>query len=277
MQRNLQHIFLLIIFFQFCLICLSQEETKVHTSGTSISRDISPKEAIQEALKEAKVNAYRRAGIAEQVSVLSILREESNGKIFQQFFNEISVIESNASLVVDSIYPEINSFDKYGNMIVTVEIDATVFKYSNNRDPAFFFKVEGLKETYYENEHINFSFIPSQNGHLKIFTINENDVILLYPYANPDAEYLSDEKERMFIKGETVRFPIHPAYQPGYSIEINSGKETEINNLIFIYTKNNIPILDKKLKMREVYYWIANIPPDLRSSRYYTIIVKKIP
>jgi len=276
MQINLQHTFLLIIFFLFCSICLSQEETKVHASGTSISRDISPKEALQEALKEAKMNAYRRAGIAEQVSVSSILLEESDGDTFLQFFNEISVIESNASLVVDSIYPEINEFDQYGNMIVTVEIDATVFKYSNNRDPAFFFKVEGIKETYYENEHINFSFTPSQNGYLKIFSKNENNVILLYPYS-PDAEYLSDDKERMFIRGETVRFPIHPAYQPGYSIEINSGKETEINNLIFIYTKNDIPLLDKKLKMRDVYYWIANIPPDLRSSAYYPIIVKKKP
>jgi len=276
-NQKYQCFFVLVFFVFLCTTGISaQEKIKVHASGTSISRDITIKEALKEAIIDAQTNAYKKAGITEHVSVATILFEESSGDEVKKYFSDISTIESNASIIVDSIYPEKRSFDESGNMVISVKIDATVFKYNKKKDPAFFFNIEGLKDTYYENEFISFSFTPSQDGYLKIFVIDNMEAIMLYPFKSPIAEYLSDEKYRLFRKGETVNFPIDPAYKPGYSIELDADKETEINNLFFVYIKKDIPWIESNVSIRKILLWIYNIPIDQRSIKFQSVTIRNI-
>jgi hypothetical protein len=271
------HFTILVLFFFACICSVSaQKEIRVHVSGNSISRDLTPKEALKEAILDAQKNAYKKAGIKEHVSVSSILFTESNGEQVKNYFNEISSIESNANIIVDSVYKEKRSFDDYGNMIMSVEIDATIFKYEKQKDPSFFFKIDDLKDTYYENESISFLFTPSQDGYLKIFAINDSSTILLYPYKNPIAEYLSDKSDSLFKKGVSIKFPIHSAYKPGYSIEINASKETEINTLIFVYLKNDIPWIEREVNFYNILYWMYNITINQRYIQYKSITIKSL-
>ncbi len=253
----------------------AQNKIKVHVSGTSISRDITPKEALQEAIFEAQKRAYKEVGITEDVSVITTSFENSNGNKVNRYFNEISTIEANAAILVDSVYPEKRSFDEYGNMIIKVEIDATVYKYNKKKDPSLFFQIKGLKDTYYENELISFSFIPSQDGYLKIFSVNGKEAILLYPYKNPISDYLSDRPDVLFRKGVSVEFPIHPAYKPGYSIELSDENKSEIDNLIFVYTKIDVPWIRNKVNLNNILKWIFKIPIDLRVMQIKSIIQKQ--
>jgi len=254
----------------------AQKKIKVHAKGKSISLDKTPKDALKEALKDAKENALRKAGIAELISVSRLLFEESSINDYKNHFNEISSIESNANIIIDSIYTEKRSFDEFDNMVVIVEIDATVYKYKNKRDPTFFFKIVGLKDIYYENEYISFSFIPSQEGYLSIFVFNEGEIILLYPFEDIDQKYLNDVKDKLFKKNEKINFPMHRAFKPGYSIELNDEHKDEISNFIFIFTKSNIPWIENKINRKSMLNWVYNIPIDQREIYYRSVLLKTL-
>ncbi|MBC8147278.1 MAG: hypothetical protein H8E98_04770 [Bacteroidetes bacterium] len=271
-------VFFIILFLSFNRLTLiqAQEKIKVHVSGTSISLNKTPKEALKQAIFDAQQKAYGAAGIIEDISVSTTLYESSTENEVNRFFSEISTIESNASILVDSVYPEKRSFDEFGNMVVQVEIDATVFKYKKEKDWSFFFRIGGLKDTYYENESISFDFTPSQNGYLRVFEVNEKDAFLLYPYNSTISDYLNDKPDQLFLKDEIVCFPVHPAYKPGYSIELETKDEPEINNLIFVYLKRNIPLLDDRLNLNIILKWIFNIPVDQRSVEFKSITVKPL-
>ncbi len=267
-------IFLLIIILFWSMNIHAQKKIKVHAKGTSISLDKTPKEALKEALKDAKENALKKAGITELISVSRLLFEESSLNDFKNHFNEISTIESNANIIIDSIYTEARSFDDFNNMVVVVEIDATVFKYKKKKDSALFFKVYGLKDIYYENEYLSFSFIPSQDGYLSIFVLNETEAILLYPFEDKTQQYLSDVKNKLFIKNEKISFPIHEAFKPGYTIELENENIDEVSNLIFVFTKSNIPWLEEKINWNNILNWIYKIPLDQREIHYRSILLK---
>ena len=265
--------FLIIIFF--CNTSVhSQKKMKVHAWGTSISMDKTPKEALNDAIKDAKENAIKKAGIKELVSVSRLLFEVSSVTDYKSHFNEISSIESNANIIIDSVYTERKSFDEFGNMLILVEIDATVFKYKKNKDSTFFFKIDGLKDIYYENEFITFSFIPSQDGYLSVFVLNETETILLYPFEDIDQKYLNDVKAKIFKKNEAINFPIHKAFKPGYSIELEDDIKDEISSFIFVFTKSNIPWIENKINKNTILSWIYKIPLDQREIHYRSILLK---
>ena len=74
----------------------------------------------------------------------------------------------------------------------------------------------------------------------------------------------------------TVAFPIHEAYKPGYTIELEQGKDTESSTLIFLYTKDKFIWTDAlKDKEKIIHDRIANISPDRRKVKYFPIVLKK--
>ncbi len=274
--RSKSYILFLLIVLLFSTNIQAQKKIKVHAKGKSISLDKTPKDALKDALIDAKENALKKAGITELISVSRLLFEESSINDYKNHFNEISSIESNANIIVDSIYTEKRNFDEFDNMVVIVEIDATVYKYKKKKDPTLFLKIYGLKDVYYENEYISFSFIPSQNGYLSIFILNETETILLYPFEDMNQKYLSDVKNKFFKKNEKVNFPIHKAFKPGYVIELETEDKDEISTFIFVFTKNNIPWIDNKINRKTILNWIYKIPLDQREIHYRSILLKNI-
>jgi len=257
-----------LLIYCYCQNASSQETFQVFAKGKSISPgNLSPRDARNDAINEAKKNALRNAGIKESVSVSSLLFTSEDKNDFSQLFNEITVIESDGEIIIDTV------IDKYQDivdehLIYEVEIAATIFKYYYNKDHGFNFQIKGINEVYFTSEKLSFSFTPSQNGYLKIFNINKNNKSLIYP------SYF-DNKDKLFIKDETISFPVSPEYKPGYTIQIDDAKEdSEINNLIFVYTKKNItpPSI---LSINNILKWIYSISPDERSVQYHSLVIKK--
>jgi len=262
-----------------CLLFSSihaQKQVRVHADGVSVSRDKTPLEALEEALTDAKKNALLKAGISETLVVSNLLYAHGNEQNIETYFHGISNTELTANILIDSIYAERNKFDQYGNMIISVEIEAVVYAYEKPKDPGLFFDINGLKEVYYENEHIAFSFKPSQNGYLTIFVFNENESFVLYPFENEAYDYLSDEKERLFVKEAMVSFPINQAYDPGYSIEMNKPLTDEASLLLFVYTKKHIPWIDQQISLESVRSWIYEIPMNEREVVYRNVLLKQL-
>ena len=269
--------FVSISYFIFCLFSftlLAQKQVSVRAHGTSVSSDLTPKQALEEALADAKKEALLKAGVPENLLVSNLLFEYGNEQNVESYFHGISNTELSANILVDSIYEDRRWFDSYGNMNVSVEIEASVFTYDRPKDPAFFFDIEGLREVYLDKEHIKFAFRPSDNGYLTIFAFNEEESYVLYPFENNQYNYLSDESGRLFVKEEPVSFPIHTAYPQGYSIEMNDPVEDEASILLFVFTKRHIPWIDEQVSLESVRSWIYKIPMDQREILYRNVLLK---
>ena len=262
------------IFCLFSFTLFAQKQVSVHASGTSVSLDLTPKQALEEALAEAKKNALLKAGVAENLLVSNLMFDYGNEQNVKSYFHGISNSEVGANILVDSIHDDRRWFDSYGNMNVSVEIEASVFTYDKPKDPAFFFDIEGLKEVYLDQEHIRFDFLPSADGYLTIFAFNEDESYMLYPFENKEYDYLSDESEHLFVKEEPVSFPIHPAYRNGYSIEMNDPVKDEASILLFVFTKKHIPWIDGQVSLESVRSWIYKIPMDQREILYRNVLLK---
>lgn len=245
-------------------------------NGSSVSREKTPQQGLDEALVDAKKNALLKAGISEQLLVSNLLYSVGNEENIATYFYGISNTEIGANILIDSIHAEHQDFDQFGNMVISVDIEALVYTYENPRDPGFFFELDELKEVYYENEFMHFSFTPSHDGYLTVFAFNEDASFVLYPFENQDYDYLSDQKERLFVKESKVQFPVNPAYDPGYAIELTDPLADEYSLLLFVFTKKHIPFLQKEVNLESVRSWIYQIPIDQREVVYRNVLLKQI-
>lgn len=266
---------LILPFFFLVSNTCAQEKKTVRATGVYMSSDLTPEQTKAKAIEEAKRAALNKAGISETVSFTDFNYQFEDNEKYREIFQAISSIETGGEIIVDTILSEKKSFNEFGNMQVEVEIQATVFQYKEKSDPTFIFKVEGIDEVYKNQDNLRFSFTPTQNGYLKIFNVTDEETYLLYPYKDPSDKRLNDNPDRLFQKDQTVEIPVHPAFSDGYYLEIDKpGKEQEFNILMFIFTKQNLPFLEK-VNFTNMMRWIYSIPPDQRISQQVGFIIKK--
>ena len=254
-----------IVFIMLCLFvavnCIAQKKIDVKSikGFAYISEDITPRQARNIALGEAKKEALRKAGIKENISATNVLSTSQEQSNFNQNFVEISAVELNGTVLDCIITNEKRIIDEFDNFKIEITIDATVIKYETNKDQSFEFKVEGTEDHYKTNEKLTFTFTPFQDGYLKIFLISNDTSQIIYPYKHLENEKFSDVQDKIFKKYETVEFPILKWMK--YSL--TSKRDKEFNQLIFVFTKNNIPFKNK-VTSDNMHTWIYSIPPDQR-------------
>lgn len=255
----------------------AQEKTTVRASGKYFSAELSPRQTRDRAIEEAKRAALNKAGVAESISFTDFNYQFEDNERFKEIFQSISSIETGGEIIVDTILSENRSFNEFGNMVIEVEIEASIYRHKAAADPAFRFTVEGIDQVYNSGDLLQFDFTPAQDGYLKIFNITDTDAetYLLYPYENPQNKSLNDDPERLFERRQTVRMPVHPAFDHGYYLEVDSPDRTqEFNILMFIFTKQNIPFFDE-VNFKNMMKWIYSIPPDQRTTEQFGFIIKK--
>ncbi len=253
----------------------AQEKKTVRAKGVYASSDFTPEQTKAKAIEEAKRAALLKAGISETVSVTDFNYQFEDNEKFREIFQSISSIETGGEIIVDTILSEKKSFNEFGNMQVEVEIQATVFRYTEKADPTFLFKVEGIDKVYKTEDYLQFLFTPTQNGYLRIFNVTDEETYLLYPYKDLSDKRLNDNTDRLFNGNQTTKMPVHPAFSDGYYLEIDKpGKEQEFNILIFIFTRKNIPFIEE-VNFTNMMRWIYSIPPDERVMEQVGFIIKK--
>ncbi len=237
--------------------------------------DISEKAAFEKAHNEAKLEAMRKAGVAENISSSDILTTNQSGSNFKQDLSSILSVEINGAVVNDSIVDEKKIVDEYGTKYY-VTINADVIKYETKADPSFIFKVEGVKE-YYENDNLmRFSFLPFSDGYLKIFNINDNENFMVYPYFDKKGSMLNDTLNRLFRANVKLQFPLNKLMgnpttrEDGYMLYTELPREN--NYLIFVFTKDNIPYIGN-YTYKDVISWIYRISPDRRRVQFLDFVI----
>ena len=255
----------------------SQNTIKVNdVKGECIISNITPEQAKQKAIQEAKHEALRLAGVSENVGTTSVLKTKEDKDGFKQLFDEISSVEINGEVLSYSITKENKRINEFNNIVIEVTIDAEVIKYDKKKDLSFDVVTQGIEE-YYKNEQVlAFDFTPSADGYLKIFNINDTENIIMYPYFDLSNNRLNDVPDRLFKKNEKIRFPINKLFgnpdtkETGYIL--STEKQTESNHLVFVYTKQNIPFY-KSVNYQNIISWIYSISPDQRVVKYYGFLI----
>ncbi|MDR2476038.1 MAG: DUF4384 domain-containing protein [Bacteroidales bacterium] len=242
-----------ILFFGWLLVGAQDIKIDRATGEWSIS-NISPEQAYERALTEAKFEALRLAGIDESINEINSLYTTQQG----QSYTGVSNIELGGEVVDFTILEKKIEQKQAGTdlLVARVAIKAVVRKYDKKRDPSFLLKVEGIEHAYRNGDKLSFFVTPYGDGFLKIFVFeHNNNGYLLYPN-----EY---EKNRLFQSNTKVKFPL--SYGFDYQLEkIDATKISETNLLLFVYTKQDVPFFEKEINFHSVLNWIAKISPDNR-------------
>ena len=241
----------LFLFFILTFNLNAQDVIKVNdvVGRYVLSNDITPKQAKEFALEEAKKNALIKAGIPEFVM--------TNNKI-SDIFKKFTTAEISGT--VSRIYKKTISETKdvFGNIVYEATITADVIKYETSIDPAFTFLIQGIDKVYNVNDHVTFTCKPFSDGYLHIFQIIDTLSSLVFPNVY--------EKDNSVLKNKSIRFPRLNGL--AYSLD-----QAEENNLIFVFTKKNI-VFNNKETIEGIFEWIYKIKPDQRQIQIFNVIVK---
>jgi hypothetical protein len=232
-----------------------------------ISGDISPNQAKNLALVDAKINALKQAGVDEKLNSCQVLFTSEVKNEYSQFFSSDIQSEMQGAIKSYSILSEKIYCKNEVEIICEITIDATVIKYDAKPDPAFDLKVEGIKPMYSSGDNLNFDIKASQNGYLTIFNITDTEATQLYPN-----EF---ETQSKLDKLKAYKFPVAKI-----DYTLGSGlKKQETDRLIFVLTKNPIPFIkmnkDQVTSNESIFAWIYSIPPDQRKVEYFSFSVQK--
>jgi hypothetical protein len=262
-------LFLFSFLFFISLNLLAQKT--VHLKGIKgqafISGDISPNQARQSAINNAKINALKAAGIGENISSYQLLFNSQEKNEYSQFFT--SDIQSEIQGAVESfdIINQTTIRKSDIELYLEVTIDASVIKYDTKSDTNFDVFVNGIKGVYNNNDKLTFGVKTSKPCYLTIFNISDTEATLMFPN--------NFEKNNLFNPLNTYQFPIA---QVDYILETEK-KDKEVNRLIFVFTKTLVPFIkmndDQLTTSDAIFSWIYNIMPDQRKVEYRSLLIQK--
>jgi hypothetical protein len=232
-------------------------------TGSCVVANISPEKARETALFNAKLDALRKAGVAENL-VLDVTQ-------MNEVYLESSNIETGGGITGFEITADSLRFDRQGAirvLVAEVTISATVMKYAKAADPAFRIRVQGIRSAYREKETLTFSVTPYQDGYLRIFLFEED--------GTGDQLYPDREKEpdTLFPKDKTARFPLngHYYYQ---LLKADKNKAREVNRILFLFLKDNIHFTGNHVSLQDVANWKARISPDRRTQVFSEFVIER--
>lgn len=232
----------------------------------AITGSISENEARNQALQSAKVNALRKAGIAENLNSYEMLFKGEAGKDFMELFS--SQTQSEIRGAVKSYTAVEEKFVDPTTKLFTIKvtINAQVIKYATEPDPEFQVQVDGIKPLYSNGELLNFSVKVTKSCYLNIFSVTESESSLIFPNKY--------EKEMAVSPGQTISFPKRVDY-----VMEKKGSGIEHNRLIFVFTKSKIDFIDfagddQISDVEKILSWIYSINPDQRRIVFVPTIIR---
>ncbi len=259
MSRNPKVIFALSLMITILLSGgrLYAQTKTVTAKGLWEMANITPEQARSLALENAKENALREAGIAEEFIVINTGTVSDKINSFVSFSNSELQGEITGYTILDEGIRSQQRRHYY-----EIEIRAKVRAGTIRRDPEFDAFINGIKNTAYrDGEKFLFSIRPTKDCYATIFWIDElGNGACIYPNAAEPAEHL--------LRDETYIFPRTQSYK--------ARKETaaaaETISLIYIFTKHNIPFTEE-CAMETIQKWTMGIPSEKRIVKYKTITI----
>ena len=258
----------LMVFVLWIAICVLEIKNslaqKIHVDKVKgewiVSNDITLKQARDKAIEEAKIEALRKAGVPELISNYTAFFKSENGKRQSDLFESISSTDVFGEISDFEIVQEEKKVNDFGNIVISIWIDANVQIHKELKDPSLGCDVKGIKPVYLSTEKLTFNFSPWKDCYLKVFILSENEGSQLYP-----SRY---ERQQLFTAGNPISFP-----GKGFNYEVLTEKEEEMNHVIFLVTKIDVPFREKETPQNILKY-ISSISPNQKSIKNFSIIIK---
>lgn len=228
-----------------------------------VSRDITPAQAEQRALFEAKREALRLAGVPEKVNALTLHIQTADSLYFDHFFTEVNTLQVLAQVKV--IRQEIKrEFDPAsGRMIAIAVITADVLPPSETTQ-MLPFHIEGLNNTYRHGDLVNFTLIPGSPCYFHFFVFDTKGGDCFYPNAYEKGTYFQPDSSYVFPRNRLL----------AYSIEKeNQTARYEQNIVIAVATLRDIPFRGE-VNVHNLFDWLYSIPPEQRMEEYFSFLVE---
>lgn len=267
-MKSLNNIKLIIL----CLLCLllpyvvfSQSSIKknIKAEGSwDVVGEVSPSEAEEKALFEAKKNALRKAGIPTDVRSMAFSAlAQGNEKYSEEDFSQLNVVYI-GGLVTLKEEPIIKRSFSNGIMQITASIIADVIV-EDKRDEGFILDIQGFKSLYRAGEELTFSVKPFRDCFLRVFwfantTTGKGNI--LYP--------VDDFNNDILLKGKTTYFfPLSGDIEKGklsITYELETALQKETNIIIAVATKQQIPFIGE-VNYANFFKWYYNISSKERT------------
>lgn len=234
------------------------------TGKYMISDHTTPAQAKEHALREAREEALRLAGVpVEIVSMTDWLKSEVNNTYEDIYTSaiheEVQGGIENYTITRDTTYRENDYF------VREIVISADVRVYHQRRDPGFTFHVQGIKKVYENGENIQFTVkTPDKESYMTFFWISGNEVALFFP--------VGDENSKL-EKNSTYHFPLKSSHVD-YKTVKSPGVEYETNKLLLVFTKDKIPCFNYDMTLQELMTWIQKIDHDKRAEAGTVITIR---
>ena len=221
-----------------------------------VSDDITPKQAEEKALNEAKKEALRMAGVMENVWSVFGQVTADNGTEFTEAYSSVSMLA--ISGMVNVTDKKVEDFWDEGmkRNFKVVTIDALVTKDETQEDKAYAVDQRGIEPIYKQEEVLTCSIkVYGSDSYLKIFWFGDAGADVIYPN--------SIDQNMLFKVGETYTFPMSKTYDLVMA-KSDPKQDVERINLIVVATKQEY-LYKGDNDYQSILTWIYNIPADQRA------------
>jgi hypothetical protein len=227
-----------------------------------VSNDITITQARENAINQAKVEALRLAGVPEYVSESNLTYKTEKEIELKELHQSLTTVDVTGEISEFKVINEEKKVNEFGNVLYTVWINATVTIHESSKDPGFNIEVKGIHESYSSPDKLVFEIKPWKEGYLTVFILSENESGQLFPNRLEKQEKLEAQKTYVFPKSKAL----------DYEVTTESG--VEVNYLLLLYTKNDIPFLMEQTS-ENILKFIATIAPSEKCLKSYSLLIKK--
>ena len=267
-MKTLSYIIFLFIFFSTNSFTQEIKQVKgAKGSGIIVGR-ISEKEAREEALNAAKVEALRMAGVVENLSSYELLFRSELDFDYSEFFSSDVHSDLQGAVKNYTIVKQDRMLDPHTQLFqIEISIDADVILYSVKPDPEFLVKISGIKNIYEEGEKLKFNVNATKDCYLHIFSLSENETCMMYPN--------NWETHKLIPGMSDISFPFGHV---DYYLE-KTEKSPEVNRILFVFTKTPIKFINYQGEYQitspeKIFSWVYSITPDIRRLEYKTFTIR---
>ena len=248
----------------FASCCFAQETKRVENIKGEwiISNDITPVQAREKAIDQAKAEALRQAGVPEYITESNLNYKTENNNTLKDIHESLTSIDVSGEISEFQILKEEKRKNEFGNLTYEVWINATVMLHNTSKDPGFNMNVNGIRDSYRSPEELIFEIMPSKEGFLNIFILGEEESLHLYPNKL--------EKQEKFEGGKSYKFPRSRALD----YEVSSEESMEVNYIVLLFTKMEMPFRDEETS-ENILQFIARIDPSQKCLKSFSILIRK--
>jgi len=226
-----------------------------------VSNDITPMQARENAINQAKVEALRLAGVPEFISESNLMYRSEKQMQLKELFESLTTVDVSGEISEFAITKEEKKVNEFGNILYEVWINATVSIHKTAKDSGFNLEVKGVRESYSSPDKLTFEIKPWKEGYLTVFILSEKETGQIFPNRLERQEKLEAQKSYKFPKSNALDY------------EVSSNGSVEINYLLLLYTKREIPFVASETP-ENILRFIAGIDPAEKCLRTYSLLIK---